>query len=73
MERAVLVEIFVAAVEEADDVLWFFGEVEQLFAHGVRNDAVVHAVQDQERRGDFGMRSSERNWSFIRSRTGMYQ
>jgi len=41
----VLVEVFVAAVEETHDVLRFVGESEQLFAHGIRHGLVFDAVQ----------------------------
>ena len=53
MQRAVLVEIFVAAVEETHEVLRRFGQLEQPLAHREGHEVVMHAVQDQDRRGDF--------------------
>src|SRR5437868_6262072 len=52
IERAIVIEILVAAVEKPHEMFRLVGEVEQRFAHDVRNDPVVYAMHDHDRRGD---------------------
>src|SRR5947208_15829152 len=52
IERAIVIEILVAAIEKPHEMFRLVGEVEQRFAHDVRNDPVVYAMHDHDRRGD---------------------
>src|SRR5580658_1126045 len=53
IERAVLIEILMATIEEAHDMLRLIGELKQVLAHRIRHGLIVHAMQDQKRRRHF--------------------
>src|SRR5271169_2226125 len=48
VERAMGIEIFMAAVEETHDVLWLVGELEHLLAHRIRDGAIEDAMHDHQ-------------------------
>jgi len=56
VQRALRVKILVVAVEEAHNVLGRAGQFEHPLAHGEGDGAILHAVQDQHRGGDFSDR-----------------